>query len=446
MQPQMQAEAQPQVVLTSSEQPVLWRLSTRIAFRFICAYVFIYGFPFPLDAIPYAGNYLSGKYTALWQKAVPWVGAHVLHLSYPITIFTNGSGDTTYDYVLNSCFLVLAMAAATVWSLLDRKRPNYRKLHQWFIIYMRFLVGAAMVSYGMNKVFKLQFPAPFLSRLTGSYGESTPMGLLWTFMGASKTYTIFAGAIETLGGVLLIVPRLTTLGALVSMAAMGNVFMLNMSYDVPVKLFSFHLLVFSALLVLPDLRRLANVLVFNRTTDPAVSPPLFQRKWLNYGLLAVQLLFGLYLFGSYTYSNYRAAKLRGDNAPKPPLHGIWMVDEFVLNGQLRPPVPTDDLRWQKLIIDSRSEAFIQSMAGSHQRFWQQLNAEKKTLTLGRRAVLAPRAQLTFENTAPDVLTLQGQFDGQPLRARLHHIPDPKFMLTTRGFHWINEYPFNRFDE
>jgi hypothetical protein len=33
-------------------------------------------------------------------------------------------------------------------------------------------------------------------------------------------------------------------------------------------------------------------------------------------------------------------------------------------------------------------------------------------------------------------------DGQKVRARLHR-QDASFLLVNRGFHWINEYPFNR---
>ena len=444
MQPQLKEE----VAVRTEQQPeqkTQWNLGTRIAFRFAFAYFVLYNFPFPLSLIPFTGS-IWGWYEGLYHRIVVWVASHILHLSYPITVFTNGSGDTTYDWILTLCFLTVAVTTTIVWSLLDRKRSNYETLHQWLRIGIRLVVATAMISYGMNKVIKLQFPAPFLSRLMGTYGESTPMSLLWTFMGASKTYTIFAGAVELVGGVLLLFPRLTLLGALVSTAAMGNVFTLNMSYDVPVKLYSFHLLVMSVLLVAPDLKRIAALFLFNRRVEPALSRPLFQRRWLNYGLLGLQLLYGTYFLGTSIYFSHRADKIRGDNAPKPPLYGIWMVDEFSMNGEVRPALATDAQRWQRVIVDGTFEVFVQSMTGSHQRFLQQVNTEKKTLTLRKRESQTWRAQFNFTNTAPEILTLEGQLDGQTVRAKLHHVPEPKFMLTTRGFHWINEYPFNRYNE
>ena len=444
MQPQLQEEIQSQAE-QQVEQKTEWNIGTRIAFRFAFAYFVLYNSPFPLSLIPFTGS-IWGWYEEMYHRVVIWVASHILHLSYPITFLGNGSGDTTYDWILTLCFLTVAVTATIAWSVLDRKRPNYETLHQWLRIGIRLVLATAMISYGMNKVIKLQFPAPFLSRLMGTYGESTPMSLLWTFMGASKAYTIFAGAVEVVGGLLLLIPRLTLLGALVSVAAMGNVFLLNMSYDVPVKLYSFHLLVMSVLLVLPDLKRMAALFLFNRGVDPAQSRPLFQRRWLNYGLLGLQLLYGAWYFGTATYNSYQTSKVRGDNAPKPPLYGIWMVDDFSINGEARPALATDAQRWQRIIVDSPYEVFVQSMTGSHQRFLQQVNAEKKTLTLKKRELQTWRAQFNFTNTAPEILTLEGQWEGQTIRAKLHHVPEPKFMLTTRGFHWINEYPFNRYNE
>ena len=121
-----------------------------------------------------------------------------------------------------------------------------------------------MIPYGVLKLFPLQFPEPSLSRLLQTYGDSSPMGLMWTFMGASRSYSFFGGAAEVLAGILLVIPRLATLGALVCMAVMSNVLMLNIGYDVPVKLGSIHLLVMAGFVAAPDLRRLVDFFILNR--------------------------------------------------------------------------------------------------------------------------------------------------------------------------------------
>jgi hypothetical protein len=50
-----------------------------------------------------------------------------------------------------------------------------------------------MIGYGSYKVIQSQFPAPTLLRLLEPYGQSSPMALLWTLMGASKSYNLFTG-------------------------------------------------------------------------------------------------------------------------------------------------------------------------------------------------------------------------------------------------------------
>jgi hypothetical protein len=104
-----------------------WRLGTRIAFRFAFAYLVLYIFPFPLGTLPYTA-WPAQKYQTLWDKVVPWVGKHVLHLGYSVAIAFTGSGDRTYDYIQVLCFLLLAAFVTVVWSLVDRRRTNYSEL------------------------------------------------------------------------------------------------------------------------------------------------------------------------------------------------------------------------------------------------------------------------------------------------------------------------------
>jgi uncharacterized membrane protein YphA (DoxX/SURF4 family) len=428
---------------STAASPVSLSFGARIGFAFLFTYFVLYSFPFPLDLIPHT-DFLDVNWARLWQSLVPWVAEHVLHLSYKITVFSNGSGDTTYDYVKTLCYAVLAIATAVVWSVLDRKRANYEKLHAWLRLYVRIVLAAALISYGAAKVIPNQMPEPPLSRLLTTNGDSTPMSLLWTFMGASKSYEIFAGLMEMLAGILLFFPRFTMLGSLVSAAVMANVFMLNMSYDVPVKLYSFHLLLMSVWLLFFDRQRLANFFVFNREVKPQAHTPLFQRSRLNKSLLVSQLLLGLYLTSASLYYSYQRARTSGFLAPRAPLYGIWMVDEFTVGGQA--PQAGDPVRWQQAIFDNSSEVMFQSVSGKRQRFNHKTDLAKKTITVWRRENAGQRMQVAFDRPQTDVMTMDGKVDGKEIHAKLHRVPEPKFLLNTRGFHWINEYPFNRFNE
>src|SRR5581483_1592624 len=139
MQAQPQKTAQVESPLSESAAP-RWSLASRIAFRLVFAYFVLYNIPFPVGLLPFTDT-LSERYDRIWHAIVPWVGKHLLRLSSDITIFTNGSGDTTYNYVQVLCFLVLAVMVAAVWSVLDRKRPNYVRLYQWLRLYVRFALA-----------------------------------------------------------------------------------------------------------------------------------------------------------------------------------------------------------------------------------------------------------------------------------------------------------------
>lgn len=443
MQIQTEALTETPVETPETDTRPRWHWGKRTAFRLALAYFLLYSFPFPLQHIPYVGGYIAQYYIFFWQAIVPWVGKHILGIDYEIPLAFTGSGDKTFDWVQNFCFLALAAIATAVWSLFDRKRINYQKLHQWFTLYMRFVLGSWMLVYGAMKAIPTQMPRPFLTRLIEQYGDFSPMGVLWYFMGSSPAYTSITGSIELLGGILLIFPRTTLLGALASFVAMTQVFILNMCYDVPVKLFSFNLVLMSVFLIAPHIGRLADTLVLNRRTEPAPVRPFFERRWLNLSLLIAQIVFGLYLAGTNLYGSYEGYNTYGGGAPKPPLYGIWMVEDFTVNGELKPPLLTDEARWQRVIIQNQNGLYIQPMRGANVFYKTQLDMENKTLSLGKPTDQEWKADFTFEETEPGQMKMVGVIDGNRTEARLVRFDESQFLLNSRGFHWIQERPFNR---
>jgi hypothetical protein len=66
-------------------------------------------------------------------------------------------------------------------------------------------------------------------------------------IGYSKPFEIFTGVCECLAGLLLIFRATSTLGAFVATTVFLNVMVMNLAYNIPVKLFSTHLFVFRVL-------------------------------------------------------------------------------------------------------------------------------------------------------------------------------------------------------
>lgn len=417
-----------------------WGLAKRILFRFTFAYLVLYCLPFPL-VFP-ATQKINEAYDGLWKAFVPWVGMQLFGLD--ITVFPRGSGDTTFNYVQIFCFLVLAALVTLVWSILDRRRPGYERLHEWLRVYVRFTLATAMISYGAFKLIPSQFSTPSLDRLFQPYGESSPMGILWTFMGASLAYTMFTGAAEMLGGLLLTARRTTLLGALVCIGVMSNVVMLNLSYDVPVKLYSSHLLAMAVFLALPDLRRMADALVLNRPAEPVRMRPLFQWRLLDRGALAIRTVFVAALVAQMLYVSYDGAAEFGHLAPKPPFHGIWNVEEFEVDGQIRPALVTDKTRWQRLIFEWPDFVNVQPMDDHQGQFLVlKLEAGARKMVLTKFRDPKWKSELTFRKPGPGLFELQGVYEGKTIRARIRRVDENSYPLFGRGFHWISEYPYNR---
>lgn len=428
-------------VAQTEESVPLWGPVQRVLFRFLFSYLVLYNFPFPLDFIPVYGEVLKQSYREIWRVVPLWVGEHVFGVGVRPRL--SGRGDSTYGYVLIFCYLILALAVMAVWTLLDRRRANYARLHEWLRVYVRFALATAMIGYGAYKVIPEQFGTPFPSELLQPIGESSPMGLLWKFMGSSIPYVIFTGAAEVLGGLLLAARRTTLLGALVCIGVLSNVVMLNLSYDVPVKLYSSHLLLMAVFLAAADLRRLASLFVWNRRSPPAEQRPLFASRQGNRAALAFRTVFILYVTVAALHESHENKLQFADVATRQRLYGAWEVEELAVDGAVRPLLATDKTLWRRLVFEWPGAIGIQ--------YAHETQAREYTLTLDpgpHRFTLCcepewKEAAISFKQVGPDVLALEGTVNGKQIRGRFRRMDDSRFPLLNRGFHWINERPFNR---
>ncbi|RKH02066.1 hypothetical protein D7V97_28330, partial [Corallococcus sp. CA053C] len=421
-----------------------WSLAHRLAFRFVGVYLLLYVFPFPVGILPGLSG-VSAAYDQAWQAIVPWVGRHVLHLDTAITVFPNGSGDTTYNHVQLLCFLALAGVATAVVSVLGRRRKEEVVAHGLLRIYLRYFLGYTMVSYGLIKVFYIQFPAPSPERLVEPFGDASPMGLLWAFMGYSQGYNVFAGGLEVVGGVLLLFRRTTSLGVLVVLAAMTNVLALNLAYDVPAKLLASHLVLVAVFLLLPELRRLADVLVLNRPTPPVVFRTPFANRRLEWGSRAVKVLFAGFIVCSTTATEWSNSHAYGNASPLHALYGVYEVESFTRDGQPRPLLAGDATAWRYLLISRYQRLSLRFMDDTGKRFRMEDLPEQriKASDMGPDAPDPETFTLSWARPDPEHLVVEGVFRGAPIQARLRKVDASKFRLFSRSFHWVQEYPFNR---
>jgi hypothetical protein len=419
-----------------------WSPFRRVAFRFAFSYLALYLFSRYLELVEVLSDSsaVAAWYEKPWAALVPWIGKHLFHVDAPSRV--TGSGDAMFNWLQVLCMLAISLVATLVWTLLDRRRTQYARLQAALKVFVQVGLGLILIEYGGLKVVPSQFPRPPLSRLLQPFGDASPMGLMWTFMGASIPYTIFAGLSELVAGLLLMFRRTATLGALVAIPVLTNVVMLNLCYDVPVKLFSLHLLAMSAFLAIPELRRLADLLVLHRPVAPAADRPFFRRRRWQIAALVVEATLAVGFTAFFLHMGYAELKEFYDSS-RSPLAGVWTVDDLKIDGRARDGQAAEDLQWRRLVFDYPTVLSIQLSSDSRRRYGLKLDAAHKTLALTKRDDPNWKSALAYGRPAADRLTLDGTFDGHRIQASLHYGDRSKFLLVNRGFHWVNEVPFNR---
>jgi hypothetical protein len=103
-----------------------WSLSQKVLFRALFSY-----FPCCCSPttrghfVPFAGKILDA-YDHFWHVVALWIASHFLHVATEIPYFGVEVDDTEAGWILFSCYVILAIVAALVWSVLDRKRSGPR--------------------------------------------------------------------------------------------------------------------------------------------------------------------------------------------------------------------------------------------------------------------------------------------------------------------------------
>ena len=418
-----------------------WSIARRIGFRFAFAYLVLYNLPFPIGGLPLTDP-VKAWYDKLWHVVVPWFAAHVLHLAKPITIFSNGSGDTTYDYVLVLVLAILAAVATVAWSLLDWRATSSPRLAFGLRVYVRYVLAYALLAYGAFKVIQTQFPYPSLDRLVEPFGEFSPMGVVWSWMGFSYAYNLFAGLAEMVSGFLLFFRRTVMLGGLLAIAVMSNVVIINFAFDVPVKLYSSHLLLMAIFLVAPDARRLVDACVRNRGMTSVDLGATFATRRMRIAGAAAKTVFVL---TGVIAPLWTSRSFRQQIAVRPPLYGIWEVDSFVRGHEALPALVGDSVRWRRVVFSYPGVASVRLLNDSTRGYRVTADTVKRTLVLSSRRDSTFKLPLAYARGGArnDSLRLDGIVNGDSLHLRLHRLDENKFLLVNRGYHWINEFPLNR---
>jgi uncharacterized membrane protein YphA (DoxX/SURF4 family) len=421
-----------------AEGGALFNWLRRLGFRFWALYLIVYNLG-GIAVVPGLG-FVGWLNHNLWRTMVPWIAREILRLEKPVAMNFTGSGDTLYNYVEALGMAIVALGVALVWVWFDRNRRYDGKLREGTRTLVRYILGITMLSYGMLKILHQQMPAPMLHQLIVPYSEFSPMGLLWRFMGYSAAYSFFAGLMEIVGGLLLFFRRTTTLGAIVTSAVMVNVVLMNFCFDVPVKLYSIHLLAFALYLAAPDYCRLVDLLFWHRAV-PSVS---FTRNWptpfVRRGVWMIKaIILGVILYHGPVE---RIQAWLQAPRPRPELYGLYEVREFIRDDKVLSSASGGGFRWRRVIITEYG-VMVDYMDDRRAYYTATSSLKDHKLTFRTREATPRVFEFTVERTEPELLMIEGVLEAHRLTIELRRVDETKFQLLSRGFHWISEFPYNR---
>jgi hypothetical protein len=424
-----------------------WPLPQKIAFRFIFIYFILYMAPWQWVYLIPGAETLSGWFDTMENAVIQAANKNLFH-GYQTLVSPNGSGDTSYNFTQVWLYLVLAAIACGVWSLVDRKRLQYNRLAYWLRLLVRYFLIINCFGYGIIKLFALQMPFPNQSQLATPLGDLLPMRLSWMFMGYSAKYQAFSGAMEVLAGLLLLFRRSATAGTLLAAGVFCNVMVMNLCYDIPVKLFSTHLFLMCLLLLAFEYRRILNLLLNKALVPGNLFLVSFSKKWMRISRIVVKCLFILAVVVlPFISSQKRYRQLHNTEAIKPIRPGMYDVAVFARGRDTLAPLITDTVRWQNVIFEKGGSGSVKTSDTIFRQWYKRGYFVYSTDTAQQEMIFKKRTvqgetfdlfRLQYQLPDSNTIVLKGLMRSDSVYAVLKK-SNRHFQLAEKQFHWLSEY-------
>jgi hypothetical protein len=396
-----------------------WNALEKNAFRI----AFIY---FVIQSVPLDWKYYRTVFSINWLN--PAYG-DIFELARYSPRFFSGP-DTFANWLV---VLIIAVAGGIVWSIRDKKSREYNELYYWLRVIVRYRLAVGLLAYGFIKLFPLQAPLPSISNLNTAYGDLSAWKLFALSLGVVPDYQSFLGAIEILGGLLLLHRRTATIGTLIIIPFTGNVFISNLAYEGGEYIYSFYLIVLALFLFAFDAPRLFKLLSLEQPTKPNRFNPEFGKQWQKYGRIALKtafIFFFVVLYGAKTYAGYKTYPYQYPQKPGlAGAAGIYNVKEFKINNTILPYSALDPVRWKDVVFENWATLSIRSsaptvidstnveaihkddkdrnfeQAGSGGRSYYSYESDEANGTLNLTNKVIPSDKFTLHITRPDSSTI-----------------------------------------
>lgn len=236
---------------------------------------------------------------------------------YLITLITGPipfHSDSSGMYVLLLVCLLLGALTAFLAVL-----PFFRKRNAlvWTQVVLTYFLILVLWKYGWIKLIKLQFYLPEPNTVYRELGSLSKDIAYWSVIGSSRSYVVFMGVIELVAGLLLVFRRTRFVGLLLALGIFINVVMVNIAFDISVKLFTTTILLMIIGLLLGyrnQLRQLVQLPPLKKEPLPFVRTP----AWLK------ALVLSLFVVET-VYPSFVMESMNDDTMERPLHHGAYAI-------------------------------------------------------------------------------------------------------------------------
>lgn len=290
-------------------------------------------------------------FAALFSRITRAMGAM---LNTPVQYNLNIESDSMGMYLQCLLLVFLAFMFAVIALFISKERV--KKLVVFIEKFIAYYLAYAMLLYGFNKLFKVQFYSPEPNTLFTTVGQMQRDFLFWTSMGTSRLFSVVTGAIEVIAGLLILHPRTKRMGFVLAFICMANIFLINLSFDISVKLLSATLLLISAYLSFKPVRTIVMDLL------GAVEG---KATWAN---KAIVIVIAGFIIIATLVPYFQTGNFNDDIYKRPIFHGAYDVKEQIFfdyeTGERREPV----VRWKRCFVHRRGYFIVQDANDAMESF------------------------------------------------------------------------------
>jgi uncharacterized membrane protein YphA (DoxX/SURF4 family) len=297
-------------------------------------------------------------------------------------------------------------------------RPRSTRLRTFLITIARYLLGLAILTYGISKLLNLQFQVSSWTYAHPLIKTSGSM-LTWAFLGYQPWFQFLLGVFETVPGLLLLSRRTWRLGALLLFPVLLNVVLINYALELwrDTRIISSVLLLLNLFLLACDLPMYRSFLA---AMLPAPTP--FQNRRVHVMVTVVAVLVPVLAMGAFwVFAMMPANRTMAEVADFVGTRqingaGTWGVDRIAIAGQDIPGAPDRRLHFD-IFMKCGYKSGMEESLGTYTA-----SRSGHSVTISGLSLGGDSSPIAATYALQDkVLKIEGLRSGQPVVIVLHRL-------------------------